>query len=325
MAIQYGNEVKNTPSGYSTRGFRVYAEYYVTQTETSWYVQVRLGAQQVTGDSMSWESKRLYWSIVGAGINTGTLGGTAVKLSNDESEPLTGYYTSATYNRSTSDQTVSITCTLTGNTPAMWHGTSQVTLTFTIPARTSYGVYYNGNGATGGSTGSQVKYYGYNLTLNGNGFTRPGYSFWHWNTNSVNTGTSYNAGGSYSANSGVTLYAIWNPIIYYNANGGSGAPANQVKTYGANATLSKTIPVRDKHDFIEWNTKADGSGTKYLPGGTYTGNGTLTLYAIWKKRATAKCKVNGSWHEGDIKCRVNGSWVEADSLYVKVNGVWVEI
>lgn len=325
MAIQYGNEVVCTQSGVGTRGFRVYAEYVVTQTETQWYVQVRLCIQQTTGGSMSWKASRIYWSIGGGGIGTGTLGGTALSLSDNQSKALTGYYKSATYNRGTSNQSVAITCTLWANKPAYWHGTSATTLYFTIPARTSYTVSYNGNGATGGSTASQAKYYGYNLTLNNNGFTRPGYSFWHWNTNNVNTGTSYNAGGTYTANSGATLYAIWNPIIHYDANEGTDAPADQIKTFGTNIDLTDAIPVRDKYDFVEWNTAADGTGTAYHPGDTYTSNTALTLYAIWEKRATAKVKVDGAWHEGDIMCKVNGSWVEADSLYVKVNGVWVEI
>ena len=39
---------------------------------------------------------------------------------------------------------------------------------------------------------------------------------------------------------------------------------------------------RTGYDFVSWNTKADGKGTSYQPGATYTMTGDTTLYAIWK-------------------------------------------
>ena len=35
--------------------------------------------------------------------------------------------------------------------------------------------------------------------------------------------------------------------------------------------------------FVSWNTKADGSGTTYVPGDKFYIKGNVTLYAIWKK------------------------------------------
>ena len=69
--------------------------------------------------------------------------------------------------------------------------------------------------------------------------------------------------------------------ISYNANGGSGAPSNQAKDGGVNLTLSSTVPTRSGYAFTGWNTKADGSGTSYASGATYTGNADATLYAQW--------------------------------------------
>ena len=89
--------------------------------------------------------------------------------------------------------------------------------------------------------------------------------------------------------------------IIYNANGGSGAPDTQVKiqnqllvlsskkptktykiTYNANveniANVSKNITCT----FKNWNTQANGSGTNYNSGESYTGNQDLTLYAQWE-------------------------------------------
>jgi uncharacterized repeat protein (TIGR02543 family) len=147
----------------------------------------------------------------------------------------------------------------------------------------TYTVSYNANGGSG-APGSQTKTYGVNLTLSSTKPTRTGYNFVRWNTAANGSGTNYNSGGTYSANSAVTLYAIWTPITYtvsYNANGGSGAPANQTKTYGANLTLSSTKPTRTNYNFKGWATSASGS-VAYQPGGTYSNNAAITLYAIWE-------------------------------------------
>ena len=72
-----------------------------------------------------------------------------------------------------------------------------------------YTVSYHANGGTG-TTLAQTKQYGVNLTLRQNGFAAPtGKVFKEWNTASDGTGQPYAAGGTYTANSSVTLYAIW--------------------------------------------------------------------------------------------------------------------
>lgn len=195
----------------------------------------------------------------------------------------------------------------------------------TIPALASYAVSYNGNGATSGSTAGQTKYYGINLTLRANGFAKTGYSFWHWNTASTNTGTTYNASASYTGNSALTLYAIWNPIIYFNDNGGSGGPVSQIKTYGQNLTLAATIPIRQNYDFIGWNTAADGSGTSYAPGDAYTADATATLYAQWRPNPPIRIKKNNAWINGTPFVKINGIWETVKNIYLKVGVEWKQI
>ena len=145
--------------------------------------------------------------------------------------------------------------------------------------------------------------------------TRTGYNFKGWATSSS---ASSGATGSYTPTGNVTLYAIWKPLTYtitYNANGGTGAPANQTKTYGVDLTLSSTKPTRanasagsytvilnanggncgttslgaartTKYTFKNWNTKADGSGAAFNPGDIYTHNTPNTLYAQWNSSTT---------------------------------------
>ena len=69
--------------------------------------------------------------------------------------------------------------------------------------------------------------------------------------------------------------------ISYDANGGSGAPAAQTKTEGEDLTLSSTVPTRTGYIFTGWNTAANGSGTEYASGDSYTANAAATLYAQW--------------------------------------------
>jgi len=90
-------------------------------------------------------------------------------------------------------------------------------------------------------------------------------------------------GGGASGDLVFTIPAKTSYIVSYDANGGTGAPGNQTKWYGENLTLSTVKPTRDQYTFVKWNTKADGTGTDYNPGATYTGNNALTLYAIWEK------------------------------------------
>ena len=81
--------------------------------------------------------------------------------------------------------------------------------------------------------------------------------------------------------------------VSYNANGGSGAPGNQTKWYGETLTLSSTVPTRSGWTFVGWNTSSSATTATYQPGGSYTGNAALTLYAIWKKTITVTYNANG--------------------------------
>ena len=70
--------------------------------------------------------------------------------------------------------------------------------------------------------------------------------------------------------------------ITYNANDGTGAPSAQTKVAGTSLTLSSTEPTRSGYTFLGWNTRANGSGTSYEPGDSYTIDGNATLYAQWE-------------------------------------------
>ena len=89
-----------------------------------------------------------------------------------------------------------------------------------------------------------------------------------------------------------TLTAQWSPwthTVTYDANAKNdtsvkGIPTSQSKTANVDITLSSDIPTRNGYTFLGWNTQADGNGTAYAAGATYTHDqdgGTVTLYAKW--------------------------------------------
>lgn len=172
-------------------------------------------------------------------------------------------------------------------------GTMYASTTFSVPKLASYTVSYNANGGSGAPS-NQTKWYGKSLTLSGTKPTRIGYSFSKWNTNTSGTGTSYAPGTSYTGNAALKLYAIWTANTYkitYNANGGSGAPTAQTKTYGKTLTLSSTKPTRANYKFLGWSTNKSATTAAYSAGGSFTTNAATTLYAVWEL-AYVKPKIN---------------------------------
>lgn len=88
-------------------------------------------------------------------------------------------------------------------------------------------------------------------------------------------------GGTMAASKTVTIPARTKYTITYNANGGTGAPSTQTKTYASTLTLSSTKPTRTGYTFKGWGTSASATTVAYAAGATYTSNASITLYAIW--------------------------------------------
>ena len=252
--------------------------------------------------------------------------GTAQQIMNSGSVDSTSSYTASvklgsyrfTVNKTTSAQSIPCCAKITTESSYVkgtkWSGDIYVT----VAAKPSYTVSYNANGGSGGP-GNQTKWYDTNLTLSSSIPSRAGHSFVRWNTNTNNTGTGYAPGATYTGNAGLTLYAIWTAHTYtvqYNANGGSGAPGNQTKTYGVNLTLSSTIPTRPNYNFLGWSASPNG-GVDYNAGGPYINNSGITLYAVWqlayqKPRITNfnahRCDSAGNASETGTYLRVKYNW-----------------
>lgn len=117
---------------------------------------------------------------------------------------------------------------------------------------------YDGNGATGGNTESQVNYRYYNngtisnaaFVLRDNGFIKTNYSFVNWRMGSI-SGTAYNAGASVTLESSTTFYANWK-VIY----------TTSVVTYGGSG-----VRVSDNGEALIGSISTDSVHTR-----TCTGN-----------------------------------------------------
>jgi uncharacterized repeat protein (TIGR02543 family) len=229
---------------------------------------------------------------------TASSGGSSVTLktfSNTAASSGSGSFTGTYSISGNGSATKSITVTFRNfNDDNGDSATKNVSFNVTVPAWTSYTISYNANGGSG-APGSQTKWKDQTLTLSNTKPTRTGYSFQGWATSSSATSAAYSAGGSYTANSAATLYAVWKANTYtvtYNANGGTGAPANQTKTYGNTLTLSSTKPTRTNYNFKGWGTSASATTVSYAAGASYTANAAITLYAIWELAYTKPRIVN---------------------------------
>lgn len=201
----------------------------------------------------------------------------------------------------------------------------------TVAKKTSYTVTYNANGGSGAPS-SQTKWYGTALTLSSAKPTRTGYAFQGWATSSSGS-VAYAAGASYTANAAVTLYAVWKANTYtvsYNANGGSGAPSSQTKTYGTALTLSSTKPTRTNYTFLGWGTSKSSTTVSYAAGASYTKNSAITLYAIWQlaytkpritKLSAARCNSGGTATESGLYAKVAFSWA-TDKTISSITIAW---
>jgi uncharacterized repeat protein (TIGR02543 family) len=127
-------------------------------------------------------------------------------------------------------------------------------------------------------------------------------------------GQSIANGSYYTLGANRSFYAVT-----YNANGATSGtvPDGQMKIQGVNLTLASNTGSLSKTNCLlaSWNTAANGSGTSYAVGATYSTDAALTLYAQWEMRPSNITAVDvygqlGSFTTGTA----NKEGVSADSL-----------
>ena len=198
----------------------------------------------------------------------------------------TGYSASTWYD-STAKKDTGIASGGSGSGYAISQNT---TMTAQAKANT-YTISYNANGGSG-TMSSTTATYGSTTTISANTFTKTGYSFAGWTTNSDGSDDGYGwtnwsgtwkyVNGQYGISGGkLVLYARWSANTYtikYDANGGTGAPANQSFVYNSGAKISTTKPTRTGYTFVNWKY----GDVTFDPGDAVpTGWGDFTLQAQW--------------------------------------------
>lgn len=252
-----------------------------------------------------------------------TIAGTASNWNRTGVYPGNTYHlgtATKTVNKGTTSQTVAISFRGyfgSGSSSAAYRNGTSGTANQTLAAKPSYTVSYNANGGSG-APGNQTKWYGVTLKLSSTKPSRTGYSFQGWATSSGGS-VAYASGANYTGNAALTLYAVWKANTYavkYNANGGTGAPGQQTKTYGVTLKLSSTKPTRTNYNFKGWATSATGA-VAYQPGANYTANAAVTLYAVWQLAYVAPRISNLAAN----RCNSAGTLAE-DGQYAKVTFNW---
>ena len=172
---------------------------------------------------------------------------------------------------------------------------SDIILYATWKTQPTLTITYDDNGKTEGFAPVDSNKYGTGdfVVVLGNpgGLEKTGYSFAGWNTNADGAGVDYNAGSKFAMpSSSVTLFAKWttNPtfsVIYFSSGADSGSvPPEGNYEVGALVTVSDNTGKLKKNScvFSTWNTTADGTGTSYAAGATFSkGSVNDTLYAQW--------------------------------------------
>lgn len=204
---------------------------------------------------------------------------------------------------------------------ARWNATSHPgypkltggTLTFTFP---QYDITYNLNGGSG-TFNTQVKDWGtaltlhsskptkssttasgYTVTFNGNGGTpsktsatatnTTTYTFTNW----TGGGGTYNAGASYTANTGVALTANYSSsttkgaVTTATASKSNGTATrtvtfNATSNGGSCSTSSLNSTATITYSCNGWYTAASGGTKRAASGGSYTPSASETVYAQW--------------------------------------------
>lgn len=176
--------------------------------------------------------------------------------------------------------------------------TYKLSLSIGAGVKKAYYAYYSGSslGYSGSFTEGQTKNFTYS---DYNGSARNSMRVWvetedlypGYGEPIHNVGTFY-----FTSNQSKVISATQSAQTYtitYNANGGSGAPAQQTTTGAGYITVSSTRPTRSGYTFIGWSEDQYATTADVLAGGSYYVGSSITLYAVWRKNITLYYNSNG--------------------------------
>ena len=252
------------PTSFSSTSTSNYS-FYVTPVIPTISISANSGISSTAG-TINWTStNQASFSSTGTFSATGTTATSITKAGLTASTTYTG--------------TITVTSS-TGNT-------ASANYSLTTSAPPTWTITWSANGGTGGGTTVQNQGVAHTAPSPG---TRDGFDFTSYRKPEFGGDPTFVAsGGTFNPTANDAFWAQWTAKTYavtFDANGGSGAPASQTKTHGTSLTLSSTAPTRatvgsTQYTFAGWNTAANGTGTSYAAGASYTSNAALSLFAQW--------------------------------------------
>lgn len=156
----------------------------------------------------------------------------------------------------------------------------------------NYTVHFDGNGKTSGTMVDLPMQYDTSVNLTTNAFKRKGFEFKGWSTekDGAVVYTDGQSVGNLTIVDGdtVTLYAVWEQIIYwvhFNANGGTGSMNKQEHFVDDDKKLANNLFERVGYSFKGWATSENGPvvyTNMQLVMNIGVADQTVELYAVWE-------------------------------------------
>ncbi len=148
-------------------------------------------------------------------------------------------------------------------------------------------ISYDANGGEN-APGEDTIAYGDYYVISGEMPTKEDAVFLGWAESAAAKEPLYRPYGRFDGEDTVTLYAVWQEIVYtvsYDANGGEEEPLPQEKPSGETLYLSAAEPEHEQYEFLGWARDKNATEAEFAPSDEYTEDADLVLYAVW----------DGSW------------------------------
>jgi uncharacterized repeat protein (TIGR02543 family) len=155
------------------------------------------------------------------------------------------------------------------------------------------------------------------LATNSGTLAKTGYTFGGWNRAADGSSNSYASGATnYPSDGNRTLYAQWNSVVTYLANGSTGGTVPTATTmYGLSGTLASNsgslVKVNSANSYsytlTGWNRNETGTGTSYALGTSYTPAGNVSLYAEWSSVITYNGNNSGGTGSAPSNTTIKGT------------------
>ncbi len=197
--------------------------------------------------------------------------------------------------------------------PNSQYGYDENATMYAVWSPNQYTITYNANGGTGAPS-NQTKYHDQNITLSGTRPSKTNYNFLGWATSSGATSANYQPSSTYTQNSNITLYAVWQ--LAYKAPRISNVTADRSNSGGtyqetgqyAKVSFSWSTDKTVSEVKIEWKSStsstwssatASASGTNGTVNQVIGNNGISTEYT-YNIRITVRDSVGSSTYSIDV-------------------------